>query len=255
MAEKIQIPASDKQFLAGLHRKPPENSARNLEDTLVIMAHGFPGHKTGNNDLYGDLEFLLADKGLHTLRFDFRGCGESDGREEDFTLAGACEDFQQVLFWAKEKEYKRLAFIGEGLGATLAVMNAALNVRVMVLLWPAFDLKSYGQNVFGLDKLKEEDQKKKYIEHENHKIGLNLVKELGSTPLHYALHEVFMPTLIMHGAHDKIIPVEQLDLARSHIRAKRVEITTFHDGEHKLQKLNHRKMMFYHITQFIEKYT
>ena len=63
-----------------------------------------------------------------------------------------------------------------------------------------------------------------------------------------------MPTLILQGVRDEITPIETLDLARGHIRSKRLEITTFHDGEHGLHKLNHRKSMFFHITQFIEKF-
>ena len=86
------------------------------------------------------------------------------------------------------------------------------------------------------------------------RIGIQLLKDLKKTNLIYALNEVFMPTLIMHGAQDKTIPVEQLDIAREHMRSKRIEITTFHDGKEGLQQLNHRKALFHHVMEFIEKY-
>ncbi|GJL85898.1 MAG: hypothetical protein DHS20C02_16730 [Micavibrio sp.] len=216
------------------------------------MAHGFPGHKAGNNDLYGDIEFLLTEKGLHTLRFDFRGCGESEGEPEDFTMSSAIEDFQNVLYWGRDKGFKNYILIGDGLGASLAVLNAERSVNGLILLWPVLDLKAYSQAVFG--KPSVEDKKKDYIEFDGRRVGLGLLREMEKVDMARGLSEVRAPTLILHGAEDKIVPVSQLDLARKHISADRIEITTFHDGEHGLQKLNHRKMMFYHITQFIEKY-
>ncbi len=223
-----------------------------LRKTLVIMAHGFPGHRAGNNDLYGDVEFLLAEKGLHTLRFDFRGCGDSDGLPEDFTMSSAIEDFQNVMYWGRDKGFKNFILIGEGLGASLAVLNMELNVNGLILLWPVLDMKAHSQHVFG--KPDSEAKKKGYIEHESQRVGLDFLRELEKVDMVHGLEVVRAPTLILHGAEDKIVPVGQLDLARKHIRSDRIEITTFHDGEHGLPKLNHRKMMFYHITQFIEKY-
>lgn len=59
----------------------------------------------------------------------------------------------------------------------------------------------------------------------------------------------------MHGAQDKVSPIEQLDMFRACAGHRRVEITSFQDGTHGLPQENHRKSMFFHIRQFIEKYT
>lgn len=255
MTNKIQIPGDGNQQLSALHRLYESERILNHEDLLIIMAHGFPGHKTGNNDLYGDLEFLLADKGYNCLRFDFRGCGESDGTQEQFSLSSAQDDFKSVLRWAEEKKYTRFVYIGEGLGGALAVMNVELNVQAMILLWPLLDMQDFYQKNFAELELVETAKKRGYIDHHGHKYGLGLLADLKNASLTGKLKDCYMPTLIMHGARDETIPVEHLDVAREHINARRLEITTFHDGEHGLQKLNHRKMMFHHVTQFIVKYT
>ena len=71
------------------------------EKTLVIMSHNFPGgHKRGHNDLFGDIEEKLAQAGFHTLRYDFRGCGDSEGESVEFDLNSANIDFQSILKWA-----------------------------------------------------------------------------------------------------------------------------------------------------------
>lgn len=255
MAAKIQIQVSETEAITALHGLYESEAILNHEDILIIMVHGFPGHKTGNNDLYGDLEFMLVEKGFNTLRFDFRGCGESTGKQEDFSLSSALDDFRNILQWTKGKKYKRLIYIGEGLGAALAVMNVELNVQAMIFLWPLLDLKNFYESNFAALEMGAEAIKKSYVEFEGHKYGFGLLQELKQASLANKFKDVYMPTLIMHGARDESIPVSHLDVARDHSNARRMEITVFHDGEHGLQKLNHRKMMFHHITQFIEKYT
>lgn len=250
MADKIKI----SEHITGLHRTPTELSTKALDETLVIMSHGYPGNKSGHNDLFGDVEFILADKGYHSLRFDYRGCGESNGREQDFTIGGACEDFQNVLFWAKSNNYKRFVYVGEGIGASLAIMNHDLDVSCYILLWPALDFQEYREYALDAQTLSDAEKKQGFIERDQARIGLTLLDEMDKTDITYALKEIHVPTLIMHGARDKKIPMGCLDMARAHMRSKRIEITSFHDGEHGLTKLNHRKAMFYHIQQFIEKY-
>ena len=250
MAKKIKI--SD--HIIGLHRKPIELSSRTVDETLVIMSHGFPGHKSAHNDMFGDVEFLIADKGFHSLRFDYRGCGESAGTAEHFTMKSASEDFQTVLFWAREHGYKRFVYIGEGLGATLAIQNHDLDVICRVMLWPALDLQEYRHCALKITEVSEDELAKGYVEYDRHRYGIDFLKELKKDALITPMRDLHSPVLIMHGAEDDKIPVGCLDLARAHMHSKRIEITTFHDGGHGLKKLNHRKSMFYHMQQFLEKY-
>lgn len=254
MADKIQIDAGNDQSITALHSKPKEESTNRLRKTLIIMSHGFPGNKSQNKDIFGDIESILLDRGYHSVRFDYRGCGESDGKEEDFTIGSACEDFQTILYWAKTKHYKRFIYIGEGLGGTLSIMNLGLDVVALSLFWPVLDTDLYRKSYFQIDKVSKDEMKRGYVEHNKNRIGVAFLKELKTTDISYALHDVRTPTLIMHGARDKNIPINQLDLARSQMNAKRIEITSFHDGGSGLPEQNHRKSIMFQLQQFIEKY-
>lgn len=261
MAERIYIYTGVNEQLSALYsvpeKTPPEPSPapdENAVDTLLVMVHGFPGHKAGNNDLYGDLEFMLADKGHHVLRFDFRGCGHSDGKEEAFTFKNAADDLRNIVKWGKERGYKKFFIIAEGLGATITIMNISKDICGLILLWPILDVQLYYTSNFASLEVDDDFQDKKYLKVNKHRYGVDFIRELKQGQLVTDLHNVSMPTLILHGARDEIVPIEHLDLARRYMNARRVEITTFHDGEHGLQKLSHRKMMFYHITQFAAKY-
>lgn len=250
MSQKVNIT----EQIKGLYRAPIVRMTDHADKTLVIMSHGFPGSMKAHNDLFGDVELLIAEKGYHALRFDYRGCGKSGGREQDFTIKSAAEDFQNVKLWAKGEGYTRFVYFGEGLGASIAVMNHDLDLACYVMLWPALNIEQYKEGFFGMISLSEEDKARGYVESGKSRLGLPFLEELDKFDLTPFLRDVHVPAMILHGVQDKKIPMECLDLARAHMRSKRLEITGFQDGGHGLTKLNHRKAMFYHIQQFLEKY-
>lgn len=252
----IQILAKDGEALSMLYGYPAESLTAELEKTLVVMLHDFPGNKAGADHLYDKLESMFMGKGLHTLRFDFRGCGESGGVEENFTLTSACEDIQSVLEWAREKKgYERFILLAEGLGASAGLMSMGADILFQILMWPVLDLFGVAEKVFHASGFEKEAGGKDFILFDGHKIGRALVDEMVEIDMTPSLEIVEAPTLIMHGVEDKISPVEQLEIARKNFQSPRIEITTFHDGGHGLVKPVHRKVMFYHVMQFVEKYT
>jgi len=63
----------------------------------VVLYHGFTGHKMETHCIFVKLARELAAAGLHVLRFDFRGSGESEGRFEDMTLDSEISDARAAL--------------------------------------------------------------------------------------------------------------------------------------------------------------
>jgi uncharacterized protein len=255
MARSIKIQIDLETYLEGSHSCPTEGSVAALDRLLIIMVHGFPGDKNVHGNLYHDLEFLLRDKGYHTLRFDFRGCGESDGRQEEFTLSSAREDLNAVCEWAHEQGYERFMLIGEGLGGTVSLMHPQDKIAAVAVFWPMLDLPQIARSVFQAGNMRPEWLKAGYMIMDHDRIGIPFIKELMTLKLDHTLAQFKTPLLVMHGARDQTVPIEQLDMLRAHVQSKRLEITSFHDGEHGLPGLNHRKTLYYHLTQFIEKYT
>jgi len=254
MSEPISISFKDGAELSAILSKPKEGGLIDLERKLIIMVHGFPGHKSTQNNLYGDLEFILNDKGFHTLRFDFFGCGQSSGEEHEFTLKSARESLSAVKEWATNNAYQEFIFISEGMGTICALLEMELNLTCQIMLWPALDPPALAKTLYGSDNIPKEALEDGRIPVGDYKIGLPFVKELVQTNLRGAFQNVTMPVLILHGSSDELHPIGQLDLARKYMTSKRIEITTFHDGLHGLPSPNHRKSMAFHITQFLEKF-
>jgi len=258
MAQSFFIPISNEQRVSATLNKAlgtDEEDSPVEDKTLVIMVHGFPGHKSAQNDIFGDIEFQLTRDGFHTLRFDFRGSGESDGKAEDFTFASAAEDMSAIIAWAQSFGYTSFFYIGEGLGAMLALESLNPHVRGAVMLWPAFDPRLTNMKAV-LDAAKTDEAKAQgYVVWKDTKIGLPFIANLKSFNPLRKLRSLRIPLLIQQGAADEEISPMQMELLRRHARSlRRIELTTYEGGGHGLHRLNERQTMFYHIKQFLKRY-
>lgn len=250
----ITIPIDKNNKLSAIHKKPLESVLADRERKLVVFMHDFSGHKNGYKNLYADLEFILVDQGFHTLRFDFLGCGKSSDDSVLFTLKNAKKSLDAVQSWAKKNGYSELIFISEGIGSIVAILNHDLNVTCHVMLWPGLDPQYLAKTLFNSEDIGDEWKKAGYIILGEKHISVSFIQELMNLKLASAFRDMHMPTLIMHGSADDQYPVDHLNIVRQAMPSQRIEITTFHNAEHGIPKLEHRKSMFFHIGQFLEKY-
>ncbi|MFP4037744.1 MAG: alpha/beta fold hydrolase [Desulfobacteraceae bacterium] len=90
----------------------------------------------------------LAAMGHHVLRFDCRGCGDSEGDFSLVTLEAHVSDIRSAITLIKDKcSLSSLGLIGLRFGAALAAAAAARDERVdSLILWaPIVDGKRYFQ--------------------------------------------------------------------------------------------------------------
>src|SRR5437667_545085 len=91
----------------------------------VVACHGLGASK--DSDKYLLLGAELPAAGLALARFDFRGCGESSGREEDTTIASRVEDVEAVLGALADHPRLdgRVGLLGSSLGGFVALFVAS----------------------------------------------------------------------------------------------------------------------------------
>lgn len=179
-------------------------------DRVVIMFHGFQGnlgYQPGK--LLYDLSDSITRAGLPTLRFDFDGCGKSDGNFDQMTVLGELLDAMQIIDFARTKmAAKHIYLVGHSQGGVVASMVAAYYrdiIEKLVILAPAATLKD--------DALVGECQGTKYdpthipVQVPVHGINVNgqYFRTAQLLPIYETAQHFDGPVLIIHGLADQIV--------------------------------------------------
>ncbi|HVU31926.1 MAG TPA: alpha/beta fold hydrolase [Opitutaceae bacterium] len=92
---------------------------------LVVLAHGFTGHKGENARLFVDCARALAARGISALRFDFMGSGDSSGNFDEMTPNTEIADLHAVLDWARTQRFRRIGVLGLSFGGAVSICTVA----------------------------------------------------------------------------------------------------------------------------------
>lgn len=130
--------------LYGVYHAPASVHNAKLQ---VLLCPPFGQEAVRMHRLYRLLAEQLARQGVHVMRFDYFGTGESAGQDEDGTLAHWRNDIvlAQTELGLRTRATQTV-WLGVRLGATLAMMASALSPTVpnRLVLWePLLDGPSY----------------------------------------------------------------------------------------------------------------
>lgn len=110
---------------------------------MAILMHGFTANK--NRPLLREIADDLRNENVASVRFDFNGHGESDGKFEDMTVVNEVEDANAILNYVRTDPHVRNIFlIGHSQGGVVASILAGLYpdvIKKLVLMAPAAQLK------------------------------------------------------------------------------------------------------------------
>ncbi|CCI82563.1 alpha/beta hydrolase [Lactobacillus hominis] len=111
---------------------------------MAILFHGFKANK--NEPLIEEIANKLFENNIASVRFDFDGCGESDGEFKNMTVPSEIADGQAILDYVRtDPHVNKIYLVGHSQGGVVASMLAGLYpnlVDKVVLLAPAATLKS-----------------------------------------------------------------------------------------------------------------
>ena len=123
---------------------------------VALLLHGFTGTRhelpvLGTDDtMFSRAARWLGERGVASLRIDFRGSGESDGAWEDTTFSGQISDAVAALDYLETLEWVdrgRISIVGLSQGGLVGAATAGRDARVNYLvLWSAASnpVMSYG---------------------------------------------------------------------------------------------------------------
>jgi predicted acyl esterase len=116
-----------------------------------VVLHGFGSTKNAGN-VIRPTEMLSA-LGYVTLRFDMRGCGESEGKKGHVICLEQVEDTRSAISWLCEQpevEPEHVGLLGSSFGAAVAVYTAGIDSRPACVIssggWGNGERKFRGQH-------------------------------------------------------------------------------------------------------------
>ena len=129
MDERVQF-ASDGLKLAGMLHLP-EGVKKGERRPAFLVLHGFGSNK--DSSVPTAATKLFTSLGYVVLRFDMRGCGESEGERGRTICLEQVEDTRHALEFLQtraEVQKDRIAVYGQSFGAAVAVYSAGVEPRI-----------------------------------------------------------------------------------------------------------------------------
>ena len=129
MTERVSFD-SDGLRLAGVLHVPDGGDSRARRPGFLVL-HGFGSNKDSGGSVA--TATLLADLGYAALRFDMRGCGESEGARGRVICLEQVEDTKHALTFMGSRadvDPARIGVIGQSFGAAVAVYTTGVDPRV-----------------------------------------------------------------------------------------------------------------------------
>ncbi len=99
----------------------PYKTVLNGSDALVIISHGITSDKE-EGGLYTEFTEQLLVPDFDSIRFDFRGHGESAIPPEHLTITGALLDLMAVVQWARQQGYSKIFHLAASFGGSISLL-------------------------------------------------------------------------------------------------------------------------------------
>jgi uncharacterized protein len=120
--------------LSGVLHTPVDLKAGQRRPAFLVL-HGFGGSKSGQGQSL--IANQLAGWGYIVMRFDFRGCGESEGERGWILCLDQVADTSNALSYMARRPYvaaDRIALIGSSFGAAVAIYTGGVDKRVAAVI-------------------------------------------------------------------------------------------------------------------------
>ncbi len=190
---------------------------------LVVICHGFGGEKTGKFRIYTTMSELLSKAGIASLRFDFRGCGDSEGDWLDMTIGSEVDDVMralEVVDSLKSIDHSRLGILGKSMGGLVAVIAAGKrkDIKSLALWAPAFHAGQW-RDLWEVvqDPATSDDVRQKIMQFDGMHANENFLREFFALQLeHHLEHLHETPLLHIHGEKDEGVTYDHAEKYRQH---------------------------------------
>lgn len=205
--ESVVIDGDHGKLQAVIHKPALKQGER---VPMVVLCHGFMGNK--ESGLLIKIAELLRERGVASIRFDFNGHGQSEGRFQDMTVLNEIVDAKKVIDYVSALPYVgEVAIAGHSQGGVVAAMCAGElggdKIKSVVLLAPAAVLRDDAIRGNTMGATYDPFNPGEYVElFRGLKLGAEYIRTAFSMPIYETSAGYKGPALIIHGTGDRVVP-------------------------------------------------
>lgn len=255
--EAIAFPV-DGQRVMGLFHRPVEVAP---PFPAVVILHGFTGNKTASFRKFVTLARRLALEGIATLRFDYRGCGDSEGDAVLTCIESEREDARAALRWLRNHSdvaENRIGILGVSLGGMVAVETMAEDEALKTgCLWAAVSRPALQLQIRATPELEQALRHHGYTEVDGWAIGRAFVEQMAMMePLRAAERMRDRRVMLLHGERDQSVPLAAVWEYAQAFRASGndVQVHVIPEADHRYSRLAWQEEIIQHtVDWFAEK--
>ncbi len=188
--------------LQGILHLPPKSTQKAL-----ILCHGFGSSK--DFALLWHIADGAAQQGIAALRFDFSGCGTSEGSFADSNYTKQMGDLKSAIEMMKKRGHTPIALCGHSMGGAVSLLVGTKEPEIKAIVdlaapsHPNRDMvKKFGINV-------EDGSTSFTLGNKNFKLSKKFVEDLEHIKVDDAVRKLKIPLLFVHGTADTIVPYSQ----------------------------------------------
>jgi hypothetical protein len=133
MEERVVFQSSGLRMTGILHQ--PNDAKPGERRPAFLVLHGFGSNKMSSNCVNPCR--MLAQWGYAAMRFDFRGCGESEGEKSRVICLEQVEDVKSAVSYLatrRDIDGTRIATVGSSFGAAVAVYAGGVDERLAAII-------------------------------------------------------------------------------------------------------------------------
>jgi len=208
----VEIRNRTRKLLRGMIHRPATAKGGGRAPGVVFF-HGFTGDRMESHWIFIKCARALARAGIASLRFDFFGSGESEGKFRDATLKTEIADAKDaVKFFRRQPgiDATRVGLCGLSLGGLVAASIAHRARAKALVLWSAVAHPELLHSLAG--KLSRPiPGRSGFVEYDAREISPRFLKSLAAVNPLKAVARYRQPTLIIHAEKDESVPASHAD--------------------------------------------
>ncbi len=204
---KVSVQNTHGERLVGIETLPGNGQGKY---PAIILVHGFHVTKE-EGGMFDELAGHLASADFFVYRFDFSGCGESDGNYSETSLSKLRDDLKSIVEFVKSQDKVEWVGIHAQSFGTPATVALTPELKALILMGSLSHPKEILSALFDKGYNPHGISERKRSRGRITKVKPQFWKDFENHALLESIQHISCPILFIHGENDTTVPLSEME--------------------------------------------